>query len=229
MSQAQIEAENRSYQYHRQGMQLENLFNNPRWANKPVVILGGGPSITTADFSAVAKSGYYTIGINKSFEVFQSNLLFFMDYPFYEKFKDTDPWKKFSGFKVAPSPLCSSQFYGFDVFSVWRRMVPQVSQNIRDGVYCGSNSGLGALMLAVALNCNPIYLLGYDLKVTTQSHWHSGYGVKEDENLVLRLKDYKKDIDDLGLQVLKLGYTIINLSPDSALEIFPKQQVKDML
>ena len=153
ISQAQLDIENKSYQYHCQGMRLENVLLGPRWMNKPVFIIGGGPSIKASDFLAVAKSCVHTIGINRSFEVFQTNLLFFMDYyPFYEKQKNTEAWKNFSGLKVAPSPICPSQFYGFDVYSVWRRMSPQVSQDLKDGIYCGSNSGLGALMLAIALN-----------------------------------------------------------------------------
>ncbi len=227
---AQIETESRSREFYLQGKRIED-FDLLHLADRPVFIIGGGPSLY--DFEFASLRGHNVIGINRAYEYYADGILFFMDFSFYQDNRNKPVWEMFRGPKVGPSPLAANQFYDRpDTYMFWRRMVPQVTLSLKDGVYCGSNSGLGAMLFAVACGCNPIYLLGYDLKVKSGnfgSHWHGGYGEKSSKNLDLRIEEYRREIEDLGLQAQELGVKIINLSPDSALQIFPRMRAEEVL
>ena len=95
-----------------------------------------------------------------------------------------------------------------------------MSKDITHGIYGGNNSGFGALMLAIALGANPIYLLGYDMKIESKTHWHSGYPNQNAEKLRNRLLIFKKQFEEFANPIKKLGIDIVNLNPNSALSCF---------
>lgn len=89
------------------------------------------------------------------------------------------------------------------------------------GCWCG-NSGFGALMVAIALGCRKIALLGYDFTIQgSKTHWHEGYGKQDIENVKNNLISYRKCIDEFGSTILSMGVQVFNLNPSSALQSFP--------
>jgi hypothetical protein len=208
------------------------------WAGETCFIIGGGPSLEDFDWSQL--EGHKVIGINKAFQFYSSDVNYAMDYNFfdmvqYNGLKPGQPhyqlhqhWVTYSGIKVFirhndAHPFADGIYY-----------IPELSRkaisfDLDQGIYPGNNSGLGALMLAIALGCKRIGLLGYDFQVQgDKTHFHDGYN-QAMPTFVTNLEMFRKAIDELGPAMLELGIDIVNLSPRSTLKSFPRSNVKTFL
>jgi len=207
------------------------------WNGKRCFILGGGPSLENFDFSLIKNE--LTIGINKSFIKFPTAVNFSMDAKFYEyvskpnsadavQNKIHEQWLTYSGVRTFLQLDIKKQLE--NIYLVKKLTAKSISLNLEAGIYGGSNSGLGALMLAMALGANPIYLLGYDMKVKdTKTHWHSGYPNQTADSLIRRLGKFIQSFDECADSIKKAGFTVINLNPDSALICFDKKRIEDII
>jgi hypothetical protein len=207
------------------------------WTGQTCFILGGGPSLEGFDYRWL--DGQKVIGINKTFMVYPSTVNYSMDYNFFDLVQYTidtrskdfplhEAWLAYKGIKVFLHHAEKDRFIQ-GTYYVDEIKQKSISFDLDRGIYPGNNSGAGALMLAVALGCKRIGLLGYDLKVKgKKTHWHEGYGyqLKEVEK---HLKDFQGCIDELGPQILQLGIRVVNLSPDSALQSFPQSDIRTFL
>jgi hypothetical protein len=99
-----------------------------------------------------------------------------------------------------------------------------ISFDLGMGIYKGNNSGCGALMLAVALGCTKIGLLGYDFKVQEdgKTHCHSGYRDTTINKFQGRLDNFRGCMEEIGPLISELNVLVYNLNPDSALQCFEK-------
>jgi len=109
-----------------------------------------------------------------------------------------------------------------------------ISFDLQQGIYQGNNSGCGALMLAVALGCKKIGLLGYDFQIQqngarVQTHWHDGYDRGTIRNMVRNLEKFRDCIEELGPCILEAGVSVYNLNPDSGLRCFEKISLDSFL
>lgn len=119
--------------------------------------------------------------------------------------------------------------FGQGIYYVGNIEQKAISFDLEKGIHGGNNSGCGALMLAVALGCKKIGLLGYDLKIRDgRTHWHDGYGC-DLKGVIKSLKDFQERIDEIGPMILSLGIKVVNLSPDSALQSFPRSDIRTFL
>ena len=201
------------------------------YKGKRCFILGGGPSMKNLDFTLLQTE--ITIGINKALFKYPVMINYSMDEKFYRWIhNDTTmlkAFKNFTGIRVWVSK--KGIVYKKDVYVIRRlREKNTISLDLSSGIWPGNNSGWGALNLAMALGCNPIYLLGYDLKVTNdETHWHNGYEKTNVDDLSRRLRKYKKLFCSVSGAIAELGFTVINLNTESALECFSKQTLQEVL
>jgi len=197
-------------------------------------IVGGGSSLKGVNLEKIFK--YKTIGVNRSFEFFNTDLLYCMDYDFYDNIieercsKGTkEKFKKFNGTKIFLALDSDKLRYSDDVYVVNRIYADDKRINISnldDGIYAGSNSGFGALMLAITLGSTEIYLLGFDMKVNSSLHFHNGY-FKQDVGAYLeRMKEWKNEFNEWAYKFTMLGITIkncyINSETETDLNCFQK-------
>jgi len=210
---------------------ISEVMCNGQWSGKKCFLLGGGPSLKGFDYNFL--SGQLTIGINRTFEVFEPTLLYCMDARFYDWVVFGEPgkgvdlerkkrWNSLLSLKVFLGT--KGKKYKEGVVTVRRRTEQTISLDLKKGIYGGTNSGFGALMLAIALGAKEIYLLGYDFKVEEKdTHWHNGYGwlsKKKQENV---LKTYIKIFERFAPTIDRMGIKVINLNPDSALRCFRRE------
>lgn len=210
---------------------ITEVFRGGEWHGKRCFIIGGGESLVGFDFSKLDNE--LTIGINKVFQFYPKvKIDYLMDILFYNKILEDkellEKWKEFKGIKVFLSPSNVKNLEK-DVFLIKRLKDFEISLDLEKGIYGGNNSGFGALMLAIALGADPIYLLGYDFKCDSQSHWHGGYG--DNRDLVkyrVRLERFMPDFEKLST---KIGNDplIINLSLVSKLNCFLFNNVNEIL
>lgn len=207
------------------------------WQGCTCFILGGGPSVEQQDLQYLHKQK--VIGINKAFMKYPVDINYSMDETFFDSVQyTTDPrhkdfllhqsWLVFSGVKLFLLHDHKSRF-AQGVYYVKEVLEKCVSLDLSQGIYAGNNSGLGALMLAVALGCKRIGLLGYDFLVQGEkTHWHEGYGFCL-KDVISSLEKFRACIDEFGPAILELGIDVVNLSPTSALKSFPKKTIQEFL
>jgi hypothetical protein len=204
----------------------------PNLRNHRVFLLAGGESINDVDISLL--QGEAVITINKSFLVYPNAIInYAQDYLFYTNLTNnfygeetTNKWKSFKGIKVFLKPF-SEQIFDENIVLIPREIKQVINLDISKGIYGGTNSGLGAILLAVALGAKEIYLLGYDFSVKNKTHHHGGYGQNIEDfrkELVIYLKEIYKIIT-----LLPEDIRIINLNPDSALRCFPFKSLLEVL
>lgn len=89
-----------------------------------------------------------------------------------------------------------------------------------------SNSGAAAISLARHFGVKRIVLLGFDMNQEgPRTHWHKGHGSKKPPPFVRHLRGFST----IAQHAKEMGLEIINASPDSAIEDFPKVALKDVL
>lgn len=212
---------------------------------RSVFLIGGGPSLKNFDFSIL--EDYFTIGANKIFIRFNPNILFCTDRQFYE-YIYSPPEKKLPGdedllerWKRCPSRKMFAHtfepgknepsYFHYEKIEVVNRLSERrLSFDLKEGIWFGNNSGFAILMLAIALGCKNIYLLGYDMKIEpNRTHFHNGYPEITPSLMTTLVESFKQDFIDFAPQIKQAGITVINLNPDSALECFEKATLEEVL
>lgn len=96
------------------------------------------------------------------------------------------------------------------------------------GLRHGSNAGYQAINLAVHFGAKKIVLLGYDMRMQEgRTHWHNeprpdGFADVLAQSMLPHFATLVEPLEQLGIEV-------INATPDSALECFPKMSLEDAL
>jgi len=207
---------------------ITEKFDSNSWKGQRCFIVGGGESIKNFDFSNLEHEN--VIGINKAFKYIQrASINYSMDSTFYEEMKRGDfgvdtqsAWKSFEGVRVFLTPLEFKDDFGKEVYLVRRNM--DLSLNMTDldnGIYGGTNSGTGAITLAIALGSKEIFLLGYDMKAVHQTHFHDGYPNRNIDEFNNKLGEYRQEITRLHPLIHQTDVKVTNLNRDSGLRCFP--------
>ena len=217
----------------------EILTPNQFWQKK-CYIIGGGPSASALDWDKIKDS--ITIGINKAFVYYPDTTInYSMDGTFYRHIvglidlgertvEYNRAWKAYNGIRVFA--MTNKAFpFGDEVYTVERMKKKSLCLDFRKGMYAGNNSGWGALNLAIALGCNPIYLIGYDMNVdhvNKKTHWHDGYQERSNINKAdKKLARFCTCIDHFAGDIKKLQFDVYNCNPDSGLKNYEKRALSD--
>ena len=205
---------------------ISEVLEDGAWAGQPCFLIGGGPSLTGFDFERLRGRGR-VIAINRAFEFIPwADMLFFMDWKFYNLCHNDKEklrlWQEFQGIKLFCNLLGRKTDDCYSVRGLGRH---GMSWSLKKGVFHGNNSGHGALEVALALGCRPIYLLGYDMNGDPRGHFHSGYGHRTNRMLgAVFLKHFL----DLAQRIPRVSY-IYNCNPDSGLRAWPFKTIDEVL
>lgn len=167
-----------SLPYDQSCRQLFEVCDLGAWSGRDCFLIGGGPSLRDPFFvkfldEYICTRKFLSIGINKAF-VWNPTINYSMDYSFWKDIKQQKDWIDYKGLKV----FLRRRKDTFDdsIYVVNEINEKKISLDLKAGIYPGNNSGFGGLMLAIALGCKRIWLLGYDLMTTKEhTHWHGGY------------------------------------------------------
>lgn len=157
---------------------MENIFTDIHEGQR-CFIIGGGASILRLQkrgFNFQKLEDDITIGCNKAYKLFTPKYLIFRDRSYWLYYKEEV--RKTSCVKFCPKEYL--EMYKIDDPTVCGLTREEVIQH-RD-VTSGTvetlwpNAGASALLLAHMMKCNPIYLLGIDLRLDHgRSHFHNDY------------------------------------------------------
>jgi enoyl-CoA hydratase/carnithine racemase len=97
-----------------------------------------------------------------------------------------------------------------------------------NAIATGSNSGYQAINIAVLAGAKRILLLGYDMKFAAgkKSHWHGGHPLQMPEGAYTR---YARKFKTMLPQLERLGVAVINCTPGSAIDAFPRGDIASLL
>ena len=213
-----------------QARDLTSILSSNSWKGSRCFILAGGPSLEDFNFDAIKNE--LTIGINKAFMSYPCTINYSMDPKFYTHISSMEQWEDFKGIKVFLPTNSRKVTFDPSIYTLERTYRKTISFDLSKGIYGGYNSGIGALMLAICLGANPIYLLGFDMKVDYQNrktHWHRGYPKQGMLDFDKKLEKFKKEFERLAPVIESLGIDVINLNEGSSLRCFLKESVKNVL
>jgi hypothetical protein len=212
--------------------------NNPKtFDNKHegqrAFIIGGGPSVSTIletgfNFSEELKDEI-TFGINKAYHLLTPTYLVFGDAYFWKHFEKEV--KQVQCMKIVPDNIVRN--YRDDSFLFLRRSPSPkdvLPTTLAGKISFINNSGVAALRIAYMMGCNPIYLVGIDVKLLEdgRSHYHNYYeGLRAAPPT--RYKQFYTEFQRT-LEALKGKRQVISCSDISALnDLIPYIPIQEVL
>lgn len=219
---------------------LFSVLKGGAWHNQRCFIIGGGPSLLGFDFNRLKGQGRIIV-CNRSFlDVPFADMMIAMDLDLYrwihsgglskkmncraEKIAILRKFNQFEGFKVWIE-VGNSRKDG--IYYVHNFRLPKITRNFKQGIYTGNNTGVGALMAAIVLGCDPIYLMGIDCKHQgKKSHYHAGYPQSQVEKTA---KSFANHFEFVSRPIKRQGIRVVNLNSDSGLRCFPFSTIDEVL
>lgn len=185
----------------------------------------------------------HVIGINNAYMLAKwIDIIFFGDCDYYRIHRLA--LSKFPGLKVTCCPKFANrskeQMEGIKYLQKYAGRKHGISDNPAK-VSWNSNSGAAAISLAYHLGVKQVYLLGFDMKInqqTNDSHWHGNHirfkegGKKQDRKLKIKgppFNRHLKGFPAIAKDAKQFGIEIINLSPESEINVFHKGNLKDVI
>jgi len=200
----------------------------PWWGDKTVFLVGGGPSLAGFDLKRLCGLGHLC-GVNESMPHLPVAAGVSIDLRFVK-----ERWRDLTAFAG------TTQLY-LSMGSEWWREVPPVAGaiNLRNEpqpglsidpavLRRGHTSGYAALNLAVLKRAKRIVLLGYDYGlIDGRHHYHDAYTWRA--VTASNWATWARDFVDAAAACRSLGVDVVNASPHSAIECFPKMSIEDAL
>lgn len=219
------------------------------WDGGECWIIGGGPSLPrqfgvpesviekvhrrVLPFSAYSPymepiHDKHIIGTNESYLLGPwVDVVFFGDKSTYTEHRNG--LANFTGLKITSSNYFQgiSGFEGIKHLHKDKRLKRGLSDNPSTLVF-NNNSGAASINLAIHFGATTIYLVGFDMRddVAGNSHW---FGPARPKDAVSPYKKHMEGFPFIKEAADRLGVKIINCSPDSAIQEFPKMSVTEVL
>jgi hypothetical protein len=216
------------------------------WSDGDVWILGGGPSLAKqfeipdtvihnvqsgikkpSEYSPYLESIHnkHVIGVNVAYLIGDwIDMVFFGDNNYFLHHKES--MFRWDGLKVSCAPNSAAYPWVKYLFRDSKKFFG-ITNNPK-AVSWNGNSGAAAINVAVNAGAKRIFLLGFDMNLTdNKQHWHNLYKAKHPKNLPFEkhLKGFPAIKEDAKL----MNIQIYNVSPDSAIDSFPKINLKEAL
>lgn len=197
--------------------------NWPNWNGQTCAIIASGPTAKNAEINLL-RDRVRVIAIKKSIELAPfADIVYGCDAPWW---RSVQGLMKFKGLKFAYDRGVCGPEYGIQKVEIDN----PGSNNLLFGeigrVGAGGNSGFQAFNLAIQFGAKRIILVGFDMRGDSGPHW---YG-RNDWAMANNPTDnvYSRWVSAFNATAPALrdrGISVINVSPVSALECFPKMSL----
>jgi hypothetical protein len=192
------------------------------WSNATVAILAGGWSLTQADVDA-CRDRARVIAIKNTIELAPwADVLYACDSKWWKAWPET---ASFAGPKYGLETV-----RGRADVTVLRQGVQSGLEEDPGALATGQNSGYQAINLAVHLGASRIVLLGYDMRPSSngQHRWHVTHRY-HNGIIAPPYQQFLRHFASLIEPLARLGVSVINATPSSALDTFPKMTLAEAL
>lgn len=135
---------------------------------------------------------------------------------------------EFSGLKLTVDKTAAKRFSDVHLVNCRKPDDRLVTDEIGT-VGWGGNSGFHCLNLAVQFRAAKILLVGMDMTTTHGIHWHGKHPVGMNNPTPRNVERWRRAVDGAARVIAPLGIKVINCSPISALQNYPKMTVEEAL
>ena len=192
------------------------------WPGGTVVCMASGPSLTKEDADYCRGKADGVIVVNTTYQMAPwADALIASDVRWWQWHKGA---KDFHGLKYATSKAV--KWSGVQLLKNTGRDGLETNPS---GLKHGMNSGYRAVNLAVHFGAARILLLGYDMQrgagKDRLEHWHGDHPIASRSAYPV----FRKHFETLVEPLKALGIDVLNCTPGSALECFPKAPLRDVL
>ncbi len=208
----------------------------PWFDDKPVALIGGGGSI--GDFELERLRGVaHVIAVKAAmFEIPWADCGVGIDWPRYREWvprlgkltmpvywgMDISLWHKVRGEAWAVQP---------DNVTFLEKLSGWAVSTDPGGIYIGGTSGFAALGVALLKQARRIALFGYDYQPASQAGFHRNeqeYQNRRHQNMQW-WTNWARSYTNIAPSLKKLGIDVVNASPNSRIEAFPKMTPNEAL
>lgn len=201
------------------------------WRGETCVILAGGWSLSDDQIDLVRDCGLRTIVVNNSFlRAPWADVLYFCDSRWFGLHGKTPEFRAFKGLKTT---LCKKSA-GIDFELKWLENKTAEGDGSGiwphpDGLATGRNGGYQAINLAFHFAVKRIILLGYDQRrgPDGEYQWHNDHPWENRPHVYTTIM--LPGFPMLVAPAADRGIEIVNCSPGSALNVFPKMDLEAAL
>lgn len=194
------------------------------WSGTAVCV-ATGPSLTTEQVAVVRASGVPVVTVNDAYLMAPfADVVYFADAKWWRWHKDRAEWRSFAGQKATIFTSGNS---------VDERDVHILRNARRDGlstnpeeICTGSNSGYQAINVATLAGASRVILIGYDCKADGKKHHFFG---DHPDKTMPPYPMIKGRFASAAEAAKKMGIEIVNATPGSALECFPRGDLASLL
>jgi hypothetical protein len=197
----------------------------PVFQGKTVVCMASGPSLTVEQVEMVRVAGLPTFVCNDSYLIAPFAVVcYFADSKWFKWHREKPEWIAFKGEKCT---IHSSAFQVDDPnIHVLKNSGHEGLSSDPAGIMTGSHSGYQLVNIATLTGASRVLLLGYDCKrVNGKKHFFGDHpdGTEPPYDSI------KKRYNKMEQAAKGLRIEILNATPGSALEAFPKVELADAL
>lgn len=166
------------------------------------------------------------IAINNSWSLVPfADILYACDFAWWERHAGAP---EFGGLKLSGDKQVVRRNWGVEAIRIRRN--GDILNLVEPGtVGWGGNSGFHALNLAIQFGARRILLLGYDMRIDRGVHWHGPHPCGMNNPSAPNVARWRRNLDDLAPVIEALEVEVINCSPVSALQNYPKMDLMEAL
>lgn len=203
-------------------------YHRPAWAERTAVVIGSGPSLNEYQLIEVALARLalrvHVIAVNNTIErATWADVAYFGDYT------------AIKHYLPKLRKLTAAEWVTIDSAAAERWKLTHVNPASANGmqldrIRVNGNSGAQAISVAAAFGAKRILLLGFDMRndpKTGAAHWFG----QHPKNLVTvqLFEEWLHKFEFIAKDAKALGVEIINCTPGSALEVFPRANISEAL
>jgi hypothetical protein len=191
------------------------------WPGATVAIAASGPSLTAAQLDQI-RGRAKLIVINSTFRLAPwADALYACDCRWWTENPDS---LTFAGLKFSLLRNVDRSVVSFQAGQV------EGLEKDRSKLATGGNSGHQALNLAVHLGATRIALLGYDMRLgpNGETHHHPDHVAPSRNPPAVNLARWAKRFSTMVPALRELGVQVINATPGSAIECFPRARIEEI-
>lgn len=198
----------------------------PDWSGQTAVLVASGPSAKDAPLD-LARGKARFIAVNDSWKLAPwADALYACDAAWW---RHNEGCPEFRGLKMCIDRAAArGNEWGVRILDCFKKsdlLYPDRGSPIG----WGGNSGFGALNIAVQAGAKKICLVGVDMTVSYGEHWHGRHPAGLHNPNPYNVFRWRRAFEGAVRVLEQAGVTVINCSPISALQKYPKMTLQEAL
>jgi len=198
----------------------------PNWTEECAAVVAGGPTVKKTDLSLL-KDRIHVVAIKKAVELCPwAEVCYGCDAPWW---LDKKGLPEFGGIKIYHGGQASNRWPDLqkvDIDISKDEMLMDEPMRVGNG----GCSGFQAVNLALQFGVTDLILVGFDMHDRGGAHWYGRNTWPMASNPVgSNFNRWKKGFQNAMPSIKRLGVSVVNASPDSELQCFPKKRLDEAL